>query len=301
MMKKLLILITIFALSSTANALIFSDNFDRAMTMDWGIIDYQGAYMQSIAAPYPGGPRVIGDWDGYQSLPDPVTGISPTIAALPLINTYNLGQGDPGDQWFPWTDPSAEVANGVLHIVSSGGAWADGSNSGAFLYKNVAGDFEAKVEVVAQTTIWHNCGGLMARAANPSGAGASENWVYLSYFPVWGVGNHARNCTNGVSPELGISGYPPEPYLKLTRVGTTFFLETSADGVTYAPLAGLEAGIDRPDLPGDLQVGIWQANYTSDWPSFMDFDNFSIGEVIPEPATITLLGLGGLFLVRRRK
>jgi hypothetical protein len=68
--------------------------------------------------------------------------------------------------------------------------------------------------------------------------------------------------------------------------------------MAWASLPGAEAGLDRPDLPGELQVGIWAATY-GDLTSTWDFENFAI--TIPEPATISLLGLGGLFLIRRRK
>jgi hypothetical protein len=170
-----------------------------------------------------------------------------------------------------------------------------------------------EVEVVACDYWWHHMGGLMARAPNEefqvgdkysavSGAGANENWVYVSYFPVWGVGNHSRDTIGGVSTQSPNKGYPSDPYLRITGIygnSWTFFLETSPDGMAWASLPGLEAGIVRGDLPDTLQIGIFQANFTGDWIGNMDFDNFSIG--VPEPATIALLGLGGLVLLRRRK
>jgi len=297
MMKKLLILIAIFAMSSTANALIFEDNFDHAWTADWGYIDYRG-WDASGGAAYS-----IGGWDGFQSLADPASGQKATLLAYNYVETlengntgmYQAPYPGPDHAWSP-ENPLGE-RNGVLRIATVNGAWTDAANTGAFLYKNVAGNFVAEVEVVARDYWWHACGGLMARAANPNGAGASENWVYLSHFPNWNVGNHIRNTVNGSSAEMGISGYPSEPYLQLSRIGTTFYFKVSSDGINWVSLNGLENGVDRPDI-GDVQVGIWAATY-SDLASTWDFDNFSIG--VPEPATITLLGLGGLFLVRRRK
>jgi len=299
-MKKLLILSLILAMCSAAHAVVFSDNFDQPCDADWNIFNYQGWYMASLGQPYPGsGNWSIGGWDGYQSLPDPSSGISATIVATPIQNSFNNDMGQiPPEIWMPWTEPDAELFNGVLRVMSSGGFWVDGLNTGTFLYKNNVGDFKAEVEIVAQNNIWNNCGGLMVRAANPDGAGANENWVYLSYFPVYGVGNHSRNTVNGSSVEMGITWAPPDPYLRLSRVGTRIFLETSPDGITYTSLPGLEAGIDRPDLPAELQVGIWQANYAPDWVSMMDFDNFSL---VPEPATIALLGLGAIALIRRKR
>lgn len=298
-MKKLLILIALFAMCSSANALIFEDNFDHSWTADWAFIDYRG-WDASGGAAYS-----IGGWDGFQSLKDPVTGKA-TLLAYNYVETlegsnigmYQAPYPGPEHAWSP--ENTVGERNGVLRIASVNSGWSDQWNTGPFLYKNVAGDFVAEVQVVARDYWWNACGGLMARAANPNGAGANENWVYLSHFPNWNVGNHIRTTVNGVSQEQAIKGYPSEPYLQLSRIGSLFFFKVSSDGINWVSLPGLEAGLDRPDLPGELQVGIWQATY-SDLASTWDFENFRIGEVIPEPATITLLGLGGLFLVRRRK
>jgi hypothetical protein len=300
-MKKLVCLVVVMGLAGVAQALVFEDNFDHAMLDNWDRINYQGWYAQSLGQPYPGGPWTIGTWDGYQSLPDLDTGKMATMAAYNFIDTFNAGMGEAGklQAWQPGTAAGTPVANGVLRIASSGSAWADTANTGPFLYKNVEGNFDAKVQVVDSDNFWHNLGGLMARNANPNAIGAQENWVYLTYFPVWGVGNHSRNTTNGASIESGINGYPCDPYLEIKRVGNTFYFLTSADGTTYASLPGLEAGIVRADLPTTLQVGIFASNYTGDWIGSTDFDNFSI--VVPEPATIALLGLGGLALIRRKR
>ena len=127
-------------------------------------------------------------------------------------------------------------------------------------------------------------GGLMARVPNPDDVGENENWVYLNYFPVWGVGNNIRNTINGASTEMQSPwrGYPPHPYLRLQRIGNTFSFYTSPDRETWTSLPGLEDGVVRDDLPAELQVGIFQANFTADWQITMDFDNFSI-KTVPEP------------------
>jgi len=338
MMKKLLILLVILAISSVSQAVIFQDTFDHAMGSDWGRLDYEGWWE--------GRPNgfSIGTWDGYQSLPDPVSGSIMTIAAYnyvpsknvkydapyPLIPYtedamakywlndlpsgaypapdvyYNWGMGEAGriPAWQPGYAPDRQVLNGKLVMINSGGGWADDWNTGPFLYKNQVGNFAAYVEIVGRDYWWNNLGGLMARAANPDGIGANENWVYLTHFPVYSVGNHIRNTVMGASTEMGIKGYPAFDFLKLVRQGTKFYFY-AGERVPGAEAGGplvwvdlLPGGIDRPDLPEELQVGIFAANYTADWVGTMEFDNFLL---IPEPATITLLGLGGLFLIRRRK
>jgi regulation of enolase protein 1 (concanavalin A-like superfamily) len=292
MMKKLLILALILAVSSAAQAatIIFEDNFDSAWG-DNGYIDYRGWDH------YAGAKYDIGGWSGFHSYPaaggnPDKEGDKATLLAYNFIDTFNYGMG----QTEP---PEPESYNGVLRMASINSHWADNANTGPFLYYETDGDFSAEVEVVSIDYWWHSLGGLMARKPNQTpDVEGTENWVYLTHFPVWNVGNHIRNTTNGSSSEAGIKNYPPDAYLRLTRIGTTFYFETSADGVTYTSLPGLEAGVDRPDMAGVVEVGIYQCTY-SDLAGTMDFDNFSL--VVPEPTTVALLGFGALALIRRKR
>ncbi len=322
-MKKLLILMLIITFAGAAQGVYFEDNFDHITTTptSWDRVNYLGWYEQSLANPYPGGPWTIGMWDGFISIAPASDNIQRTQVAYNFVETFNYGLGEYDVSTDPdkvqagpgyGLDPAGE-APGVLRIMSIDSYWVDGLNSGPFLYKMVgtgdaagSGNFIAEVEIVSQNAIWSNLGGLMAR--DPASAGdATENWVYLTYFPEWGVGNHIRTTVGGASTEMGIKGYPCDPYLRLQRIGTAFYFYTSPDGVTYNPLMTTDPGdpnnmiplvVDRPDMPAELQVGIFQANYDAAWIGSMDFDNFVL---IPEPATIALLGLGGLALIRRKR
>jgi hypothetical protein len=290
MCKKLFYLISLVLLlvigAQVRAELIFSDDFDHAMMDDWSRINYQGWYEQNVLGwPSPGGPWVIGNWDGYQSLPDDM-GVSPTLIAHNYIDAIGAGMDEPNEPvaWTPGTDPNTPIRNGVLKIVSTNSGWSDAWNTGPFLYKMIEGDFVAEVEVVAADYWWNNLGGLMARATNDGGDGANENWVYLTYFPVYGVGNHMRDTINGTSTEGGITWESPKTHLRLQRLGNTFYFYVSEDGATWTSLPDLEAGVVRDDLPATVQVGIFHANYAGDWIGSMAFDNFSIKtEVDTEP------------------
>lgn len=291
-MKKLLVLLLVLAVASAANAVVFEDNFDHMMSDDWLIHDYDRAAEGDAEC-------TLGGWDGF-------LGSANVVTAHNYVDTTGLMNGAGGDAsaWMPHNTDGA--ANGVLRLTEYGNAWAGTDNNGAFLYKNYdGGNFVATVEIKNHDSWWSNLGGLMVRKANPGveegdevGDGANENWVYLSYFPVWGVGNGARNCVNGSSPEVGLNFSDPQSFLKMSRVGSTIYMETSADGVTYTSLSGLEAGIERTDLDGEVQIGIFGSSYDR-YTATMEFDNFVLD--VPEPATILMLGLGGIALIRRKR
>jgi len=193
---------------------------------------------------------------------------------------------------------SSVVANantttaGQLHLASANGAWSGGDNDGLLLYKNVTGDFVARVEVTSANAISHHDMGLVARVANDGDAGAGEDWVAIRHF-ARDSKNGYRNTDNGGS--TGPYNLTYHSFLELERSGDDFILRHDADGLgAYTDITT----ITRTDMNGlAVQVGIWQATF-SGTVGTATFDNFSL---VPEPATMSLLALGGLAVLRRRR
>lgn len=285
MLKILPCLVTALLLTGHAQATMFHDNFNRAWDNQMNFIDYKAWADGENAS--------IGQWDGF-------IGSASAIVAYNYVDgfPYSLGEVISGNSTPNPTDPTApEQLNGVLLVSSKNGGWDQNHNNGVFLYKNVTGDFVAQVQIVSRDYWWKNVGGLMARVDNQDMSLNVENWIALSHSPVDNIGNQAIDVTNGQGQEMGTTGYPTASYLQMERQGDTFYLRTSTDGVHWTSLPGLEQGVTRSNLPDTLQVGIWQGTNSSNVGTMM-FDNFS---VVPEPATIALLGMGGLVLIYLRR
>ena len=218
---------------------------------------------------------------------------------------------------------------GELYIKTDGSAWSNDAATGDLLYVEWTGDFVATVKVTdfagtADDPVFHNSAGILARDP-ASGPGGNENWVSMNYFPTW-TAFIAWNQTNSTRTEHGQVGQrwgtddtyamaEANPWIQLERVGDNFHFRISADGVTFYPLTdpgydGVPDGtqtalvINRPDLPETLQIGLNQDGTDGIDPDAMNgyaaFDDFSIVSV-PEPATMSLLAIGGLALIRRRR
>ena len=80
-------------------------------------------------------------------------------------------------------------ADGQLYLASAGAMWAPTWNPlGPFLYKVVEGDFVATVEIADyEQDVYYNYCGLMARVGELDDAGSGEDWISLSYFPLYSV------------------------------------------------------------------------------------------------------------------
>lgn len=68
----------------------------------------------------------------------------------------------------------------------------------------------------------------------------------------------------------------------------------------YGPGLYADEILYSPQCPADVTVEFWSNRGQLDPPDIYLIDSVVIRQV-PEPMTITLLGLGGLFLLRRRK
>jgi hypothetical protein len=121
----------------------------------------------------------------------------------------------------------------------------------------------------------------------------------VNYFPTW-TAFIARNTKNGARDELGATAAiwdgvdtyalaAQYPYIQLERRGSKFYPRISMDGETFLPLTNpafkgiynpndpnqAPLVIDRPDLPGTLQVGLLQCTYTTN-TGYAAFDDFKI-------------------------
>jgi hypothetical protein len=206
---------------------------------------------------------------------------------------------------------SSTATAGQLRIAANAVGWDAGVNNAPFLYKDVAGDFDARVQVTAMTTGNYNVGALMARLGNSSDDGtAGEDFMMVASNKFATIDIQGRSLndatkldSNGTS---ALDGFPR--WLRLTRTSNTFNIYYGTDGTTWTGfdwggVVGANIGLDlvRTDLNGkSLQVGLWQGSFASSGHT-ADFDNFSV-TVIPEPsAGLLALGAGGLVLRRSRR
>ena len=261
---------------------------------------------------------------------DPPPPPPPTVTVTDDFNTGHdyLTAGTGGTVWDGIVNPNNAVAldadttsTDELRIQATGSkGWNAGTNNAPFLYMDVAGDFDARVEVPAMSSGNYNVGALMARLGDPlANGGAGEDYVMVTSNRFSSNAIQTRILQDGVQNDsYGSSNLPFPRYLRLTRTGNTFNAFESTDGTTWTAVnwggtlgPGLGLDLVRADLDGlPLQVGLWQGSFTSSGHT-ADFDNFSIvvpasgdGD-IPEPATLGLLslaacGLGG-YVRRRRK
>jgi regulation of enolase protein 1 (concanavalin A-like superfamily) len=170
---------------------------------------------------------------------------------------------------------------GYLYVQSTASSWAGAGDDGFFLYKNVSGDFDVSVQIAAfpYQSVPYHFAGLLARAtAFPSGApfGGSENWVNITRFQEFGLGEGVRYATNGADNEFVYTAGDDADtntarYVRMTRAGDTFsfFNKTNLNDAW-----NLVTTLSRPDLAGQpMQVGLEQTVFTDNSPfaAFTDF------------------------------
>ena len=149
-------------------------------------------------------------------------------------------------------------------------------------------------------------GGTESAAALGAGGGASEGWIYQSpgnYNAANGstlnwsltVQNSAlsNNSTFDIEFFTGaFAGADGTDLVGLTSLGADTF--TDSGNGTYDETAA-SGSIDLSGLGDGSEVWIRIAN-----TAFDSVDDVSV-EVVPEPSSLSLLGLGGLVMLRRRR
>ncbi|MGO8931636.1 MAG: hypothetical protein ACLQU3_32685 [Limisphaerales bacterium] len=190
---------------------------------------------------------------------------------------------------------------GFLTIQSTATSWAGTGDDGFFLYKIVAGDFDVSVENSPPFDPQnYTFSGLLVRAAdypsggpfNPTGTNATENWMNITRFQEFGIGDSVRYATNGADTEIDYPGDDSDTnstrYFRITRAEDIF---TFYDKTNETDAWSLKTNFTRGDLHGvPMQVGIQQAVFTGNSPEvyFTDFElsgpNVGLGTP-PTPAS----------------
>ena len=170
-------------------------------------------------------------------------------------------------------------STGELTLASQNGNWEHGANDGLLLYVDVTGDFTTEVQATSTTSGNYNGAGLMARLADPAADGdPGEDWVFLSYSTRFNI-NRVRNVDNSTTTQPYSPG-PPQQFLQMERIGDDLVMRRRASLLHDWTDIGT---VNRADLNGlPLQVGLWQANFTTPVQSGT-LDNFrlAVGEPLP--------------------
>lgn len=187
------------------------------------------------------------------------------------------------------SQPEAVIAHhGKLRLQSKGTVWDGGKPLGAFVYKNIQGDFVAEATVsdyaglAERRTPGNTDGGLMVRVASIADAGPGEDLVQLNFFPIWGQGNmHTSLGANGRSQRGNGLAWDAHRYLRIIRQGPLFYFRTSADGRVWQDIPG--SPVERKDMDGlPLQVGLYHASYGGE-SSYIEFGAFRLMSRVPRP------------------
>jgi hypothetical protein len=187
---------------------------------------------------------------------------------------------------------------GVLTMSSTdGSSWEGNNQSGPYLYRTITGDFIVETYVAdypgignEDEAIYHNDCGIMVRVPVLADAGAGEDDVQCSYFPIWGVGNILRYNDDGVRWEgdQTYDAFDADRYLQVERQGNDIYCRHSPDGVNWTafPTANPLTRADFDGLP--LQVGLQQAVY-SDEVGWVEFEYFKVRQAVGELSLNTSL------------
>jgi hypothetical protein len=244
---------------------------------------------------------IVTDADGSSTSEPAVLSVLPSMGVLQdnfdVFHDYTSGDVT-GTIWdgvmnAQHLEPNSDTSGSVLHWRNKGEGWEAANATGPFLYKLVAGDFDAQVEVAAVEYVPYSDGGLMARVPDMADAGPGEDYVTGMLFSAnnvdaWAMENRMRSTDGGVSTSLWTTGIFGERFLRLERIASVFNFYTKA---TAEAAWVLRETISRVDMPALLQVGLQHGTFDANNIADRQYDNFRLaGANVVGPIAIVRQG-----------
>lgn len=242
-------------------------------------------------------------WDGVYTQPGGIPGTTYSSDPAAAIN-----------------DADANVtSNNVLNVTSENVGWEFAQNDGFFLFKNVAGDFQASVHISyldssysydGGSMIGYNSPGLLARAYGTNGSpynGANgETWVSFTRFDEYGFGTYARETlANGTirSPQSG--GFNGANTISDTNLWLLIARQNGTNFLFFQRQLATDPWVPIPDgttysltnfagLP--LQVGLLAGGFDSANQVTVGFDSFMLDQSTVAPVLSASVSAGNLSL-----
>lgn len=157
----------------------------------------------------------------------------------------------------------AEISqeNGEIKLASIHSSWAGPGKKGPFLYKEVSGDFTFTAELSdligkKEKRNTSSEAGIMIRNVD----GTSENHIQNTILTGWNIGNMTTHVSGRrrIQKNNG-AAWSYLPFLQIQKLGDTFFLRGSSDGVTWTELPGSPI-TDKQLANGKITVGLFHAS-----------------------------------------
>ncbi len=305
----------IFIASVTTHAALFSDDFDVDSSANWNIITSSADTSVTFAFDYstigvPAAPNGGGSTLGVRMAANIA---SPTGAEAVTLSP--VGQSFSGsyqirfDMWVNANGPFPGGGGGSTEFFTTGIGYDDatvnkGSGSGSGGWFAVTGEGGSSRDYRAYKDGGEQFAESGQFLAGTSSAGGGAHNASDPYYAVFGgidvaVAVPAQTALHAQQTGITGAGTPAFAWHEVTITVDGATALWSIDGL---PIAQLDPSIGAIfSLDGNISIG-----YTDMFSSVSDNPDVSFGlidnlVVVPEPATMTMLLMGGIALLRRRR